>query len=393
VLNGIRIVDFSWILGGPFASQLLAQMGAEVIKVEPPSGDQSRTYPPYFFEGDSAYYLSINRGKKSIVLDLKKDGARAAMRDLVAKSDVVMYGFTPDVPKRLGIDYESLAAINPKIVLGELIGLHDQGPFAQVPAVDNIAQALGGIMSITGEPGGKPCRVGYQIADLAAGLYLANGILGALIRALKTGKGGKVQVSLLDTQVALLTWHAQNYFASGDIPKALGSRHATIAPSEVFECGDGRYISISAVSDEFWKKLCEILSEPQLAVDPRFASIPLRTQNKEALAAELGKIFKRATADEWAWVLQSARLPAGKVHNVAEAVEQPVAFLRKMVEELPHPITGAAMRFLGNPIKHEGAQFLSYPPKLGEHTRAVLSEVCGYDNAKLDALAAGGAFG
>jgi CoA:oxalate CoA-transferase len=386
VLQGLRILDLTWILGGPFATQLLAQMGAEVIKIEPPDGDQSRTYPPYFFEGDSAYYLSVNRGKKSVVLDLKQAAAKEAFNTLVKNADAVMYGYAPDVPQRLGIDFETLRQINPKIVVGQLIGLHDQGPYRNMPAVDIIAQAMGGIMSITGEPDGKPVRVGYQIADLAAGLFLANGTLGGIVRALKSGAGSKVQVSLVDCQVALLSWYAQNYFVSGEVPRASGSRHPTIAPSEAFLCRDGRYIAVSGVADNFWKLLCEALGEPELFKDPRFASIDLRTKNVDALASELGKIFARAGADEWAFVLGQARIPSGKVNNVEEALQHPITLLRGMVEDLAHPLSGAAMRFLGNPLKHDGSALLSYPPRLGEHTREVLSEICGYDDNKLAAL-------
>jgi CoA:oxalate CoA-transferase len=241
-------------------------------------------------------------------------------------------------------------------------------------------------MSITGEPGGAPMRIGYQIADLAAGLFLANGTLGGIIKALKTGSGSKLQVSLVDCQLALLTWQAQNYFVSGEIPGANGSRHPTIAPSQAFLCRDGRYVAISGVSQSFWETLCVTVEEPALAKDPRFATLELRTKNIDALGQELGRIFARAGSDEWAFALGQARIPSGKVHNVEEALNQPLAVLRRMVEELEHPATGAEMRFLGNPIKHEGSAFLSYPPRLGEHTRAVLREICGYDDGKLDAM-------
>ena len=234
MLSSLRILDLTWVLGGPFASQVLAELGAEIIKIESPDGDQSRAYPPYYFEGESAFFLSINRGKKSVAINLKSIRGREVFHDLVRQCDVVMYGFAPDVPARLGIDFAALEKINPRIVVGQLIGLHDAPPYATQPSFDTIAQALGGVMSITGEVDGKPNRVGYQVADLAAGLYLANGILAAVIHALKTGVGKKIQVSLLDCQLAMLTWQAQNYFVSGDVPRATGTRHATLAPSEAF---------------------------------------------------------------------------------------------------------------------------------------------------------------
>jgi CoA:oxalate CoA-transferase len=391
VLESIRVIDLTWILGAPFATQLLAQMGAEIIKVEPPSGDQARTYPPFTADGQSAYFMSINRGKKSLALDLKKPQAREVLYDLVRGADVIMYGYTPDVPKRLGIDWETLQTINGRIVLGQLIGLHDEGPYAEVPAVDIIAQALSGIMDITGEPGGGPVRIGYQIADLAAGLFLANGVLGALIKALKTGCGSRVQMSLLDGQLALLTWQAQNHFVTGTIPQAMGSRHPSIGPSQAFRCQDGRYIAISGVSDDFFRTLCQTLKAPGLADDARFSSVQLRMENIDALAAELQCVFLTAPADQWVCALQEARLPGGKVHNVKEALEQPLAALRYMVEEVRDPVGGGTLKFLGNPIKHEGAAFLSYPPRVGQHSEEVLRETCGYDEAKIAALRASGA--
>ena len=386
MLQSLRVLDLTWILGGPFASQLLAQLGAEVIKIEPPSGDQARRYPPHYFEGESAFFLSANRGKKSVALDLKQAAGRQALYDLAEKSDVVMYGYAPDVPKRLGIDFDSLAKINSRIVVGELIGLHDEGPYANLPCVDIIAQALGGVMSITGEPGGKPVRIGYQIADLAAGLYLANGILAAVIASLKSGAGRKVQISLVDCQLALLTWQAQNYFLTGEVPGPTGSRHATIAPSEAFLCGDGRYVAVSAVGEQFWAPFCAALEAPQLVDDARFATPELRVRNVALLAEELRKIFFRAGSDEWTRRLAQARIPSGKVHDIAEALTLPLAQLRGMVETLAHPQSGTAMRFLNGAIKFDGAAALSYPPALGAHTREVLCAVCGYDETKLREL-------
>lgn len=391
MLSSLRVLDLTWVLGGPFASQVLAELGAEIIKVESPSGDQSRDYPPYYFEGDSAFFLSINRGKKSIVINLKSAQGRDVFYDLVRKSDVVMYGFAPDVPARLGIDFESLKKINPQIVVGQLIGLHDEPPYATQPSFDTIAQALSGIMSITGEPNGKPNRVGYQVADLAAGLYLANGILAGVIHALKTGEGKKIQVSLLDCQLAMLTWQAQNYFVSGDIPQATGTRHATLAPSEAFRCADEKFIAISASTDQFWQPLCKAIGAPELATDARFTDGEARIKNVAALAEELARIFTRFKRDDAVTCLEQARVPVGAVNNVAEALAQPLATIRQMVTALPHPVSGAMLKFLGNPFKYDGAATLDYPPALGAHTAEVLSAVCGYDAATLQNLHTQGA--
>ena len=391
MLSSLRVLDLTWVLGGPFASQILAELGAEIIKIEAPDGDQSRAFPPHYFEGESAFFLSINRGKKSIIINLKSAQGREVLYDLVRVSDVVMYGYAPDVPVRLGIDFATLEKINPRIVVGQLIGLHDAPPYASQPSFDTIAQALSGVMSITGGSDGQPNRVGYQVADLAAGLYLANGILAGVIHALKTGAGKKIQVSLLDCQLAMLTWQAQNYFVSGEIPHGTGTRHPTLAPSEAFRCLDGKFVAISASTEQFWKPLCEAINAPHLATDPRFQSGESRIQHVEALAAEISKIFSRFKSNDIVPMLERARVPVGAVNDIEEALAQPVALLRHMVQNLPHPISGAAMQFVGNPFKYEGSIPLTYPPTLGAHTESILRDVCRYDATKIAALNAAGA--
>ena len=391
MLSSLRVLDLTWVLGGPFASQVLAELGAQIIKIESPDGDQSRAYPPYYFEGDSSFFLSINRGKKSVVINLKSTEGRGVFYDLVRKCDVVMYGFAPDVPARLGIDFTVLEKINPRIVVGQLIGLHDAPPYATQPSFDTIAQALGGVMSITGDGDGKPNRVGYQVADLAAGLYLANAILAGVIHALKTGTGKKIQISLLDCQLAMLTWQAQNYFVSGEVPRATGTRHPTLAPSEVFCCKDGKFVAISASTEQFWQPFCKAIDAPQLALDPRFTNGELRIKNVAALAQELSRIFSHLNSTDAVECLTRARVPVGAVNNVADALAQPVAILRDMVQTLPHPISGAAMKFLGNPFKYDRAAPLSYPPQLGAHTAEILTALCGYDATTLQNLHTQGA--
>ena len=388
MLDGVKILDLSHVLGGPFAGQLLAQLGAEVYKVESPEGDYSRTVPPHWFEGDSSFFLSCNRGKKSVVLDLKHPDGKQALYDLVKAADAVIYGFAPDVPKRLGIDFDSLAKINPRIVVGELIGLHDEPPYSKAPSFDLIVQALAGFMSLTGEPGRTPVRAGYQVADLAGGLYLAVGTLGALYKALKSGKGRKVQVSLLDCQIAMLTWQAQNYFISGEVPGATGARHPMIAPSEVFKCADGEWLAVSPTGEGFWREFCKVTGLPDLVTDPRFSTPKARVENVEALAAVLGKAFAAKPAAQWEAEFFAARVPAGKVKDVGEAVGQPVVALRAMVDEVANPRTGAMMRMLGGALKYENGPVLGYPPALGQHTNEALQALCGYSDEKLEALGA-----
>ncbi len=388
MLSGFRILDLTWVLGGPFAGQLLAQLGAEVIKVEPLDGDLARQLSRRSteFEGDPAFFLSVNRGKSSLALDLKNPDGRAVLHDLIRHSDAVIYGFAPNVPKRLGLDRDSLLAINPRLTVAQLIGLHDEPPYAEAPAFDLIIQALAGVMSITGDRHGEPVRVGYQIADLAGGLYLALGCVGGMLKSLKTGAGEHVQVSLLDCQLALLTWQAQNYFVSGEVPGPSGARHPVIAPSDIYRCLDDQYIAISPTGQQFWEAFCAAIERHDLLHDPRFNSPKSRIENVLALTEVLSTEFRQRSSAQWQSALFDARIPAGPVHNVAQAVNQPLAQLRSMREELAHPRTGQPMQFLGNPFKYTQAQPLSYPPSLGADTREVLQRVCGYDDARIDAL-------
>lgn len=392
MLESLRILDLTWVLGGPYAGQLLAQLGAEVIKVESPSGDPSREIPPYFFDGDSSFFLSVNRGKSSVVIDLKSPEGLEVFYDLVRESDAVIYGYAPDVPKRLGIDYESLRAINPRICVGQLIGLHDGGDFARAPAYDLIVQALGGIMSINGYPDRPPARVGYQIADLAGGAYLALAVCGALAGRTAT-EGGQVQVSLLDCQLALLTWQAQNYFISGEVPQASGSRSPMIAPSEVFAAADGTYLAVSPTGTKFWTSFCEVIGLPELAKDPRFATRIGRLENVEELAEIIAERFQTKTSADWLESFAAERVPVAPVLNVAEAVRQPLAHLRNMTETVTNPATNHATEFLGNPFKYEKSGPLSYPPQRGEDTAEVLKNVCGYSNEKIAELSQNGSIG
>jgi CoA:oxalate CoA-transferase len=243
---------------------------------------------------------------------------------------------------------------------------------------------------LTGEPGGKPVRGGYQVADLAAGLYLALGVLAAVIEARATGVGRKIQTTLLDCQLALLTWQAQNYFVTDEVPQASGSRHATLAPSEAFVCADDKYIVVSASTQAHWKLFCQAIGGADLEDDLRFATAAARIANVDALAQTLAETFRSRPAAHWVECIGKAGVPVGHVNNVGEALAQPLAGLRGMVEQLTHPVTGSALKFVGNPIKFDGSKALPYPPALGAHTRLVLSEVCGYDDARIDELQSAG---
>jgi crotonobetainyl-CoA:carnitine CoA-transferase CaiB-like acyl-CoA transferase len=388
MLSDFRILDLTWVLGGPFAGQLLSQLGAEVIKIEPLEGDLSRRVSSHSteFDGDSGFFLSVNRGKSSIALDLKKPEGQAVMHDLARNADAVVYGFAPAVPVRLGLDRETLHQVSPRLTIAQLIGLHDEPPYADAPAFDLVVQAMAGVMSITGERNGAPVRVGYQVADLVGGLYLALGCVGGMLKSLKSGRGELVQVSLLDCQLAMLTWQAQNYFISGEQPFASGARHPVIAPSDIFPCADGKFIAISPTGQQFWQEFCAAIGRPEIAEDPRFNHPKRRIENVAALTELLSEVFRSRTSAEWGAQLFAERVPAAPVNSVAEALAQPLATIRKMVEELPHPHGAGALKFLGNPFKYAACKELSYPPAHGAHTRAVLERVCGYDAAAIDRL-------
>ncbi len=388
MLSDFRVLDLTWVLGGPFAGQLLAQLGAEVIKVEPIEGDLSRRVSSHSteFEGDSGFFLSVNRGKESIAVDLKHQAGREIIHDLARHSDAIVYGFAPRVPKRLGLDPETLHRINPKLAIAQLIGLHDEAPYDDTPAFDLVIQAMAGLMSITGERDGAPVRVGYQVADLVGGLYLALGCVGAMLRALKSGKGEAVQVSLLDCQLAMLTWQAQNYFISGETPFANGARHPVIAPSDIYPCANGEYIAISPTGQQFWNNFCAAIGRPDLADDERFSHPKSRIRNVADLTNILTDVFRSRSSDEWSETLFNERIPAATVNSVAKAVAQPLANIRRMVEEIEHPEKPRTLKFLGNPFKYADAKPLSYPPHHGANSRKILSSVCGYDDARIDKL-------
>ena len=388
MLSSFRVLDLTWVLGGPFAGQLLSQLGAEVIKVEPLEGDLSRQVSRHGseFHGDSGFFLSVNRGKNSIALNLKTDKGKEILHDLVRKSDAIIYGFAPSVPKKLGLDEETLHKINPKIAIGQLIGLHDEPPYSEAPAFDLVIQALSGVMSITGEKNGAPVRVGYQIADLAGGLYLALACVGAMLKSLKTGVGETVQISLLDCQLALLTWQAQNFFVSGEVPFANGARHPVIAPSDIYPCLDGNFIAISPTGQDFWRMFCNAIDRPDLIEDQRFNLPKSRVENVQALTEILSEKFSKQTSDYWEKTLFEKRIPSAKINNVEQALNQPLAQLRNMVEEVNHPTHTDGINFLGNPFKYAKSNKLNYPPALGGETRDILSRVCGYSDLKITEL-------
>ncbi|MGH8758201.1 MAG: CaiB/BaiF CoA transferase family protein [Burkholderiales bacterium] len=391
MLSGKLILDLSWVLGGPFAGQLLAQLGAEVVKVEALEGDYARRVPPVSPEQDSPFFLSVNRGKRSIAIDLKSAEGKKALDDLVRQADAVIYGFAPSVPARLGLDFATLSAINPRIVVAQIVGLHDKGEYANAPAFDLMLQAMSGLMSITGEEGGKPVRVGYQVADLAGGLYLALATTAALVKALTTGKGEQIQISLFDTQIAMLTWQAQGWLSGGPVPHATGARHAIIAPSDTYRAADGKWLALAPTGDAFWRKLCDAIDRPELADDERFRDAACRIGNVEALTGELGEAIALKSSAEWMAIFSSARVPAAVVQGIDEALQHPLIQARQMVEQVARPNGSASLPMLGNPFKYADTPILAYPPSLGADTAEVLKRVGGYSSMQIAQLAKSGA--
>jgi CoA:oxalate CoA-transferase len=386
LLAGVRVVDLTRVLAGPYASMILADLGAEVIKIElPGQGDEARGFGP-FQNGESAYFTSINRGKKSVTVDLRTPRGRELVQGLVGRCDVLIENFRPGSMKRFGLDYESLHQAYPRLVYASVSGFGQTGPYAQRPAYDVIIQAMGGIASITGAPGGAPVRVGSSIGDLSAALFGVIGILAALNQAQKSGQGQQVDISMLDCQVALLENAIARYYVAGEIPGPLGSRHPAITPFQFFEAADG-YVVIAAGNDTLWKRLCEAMGTPELVEDPRFDTNARRTENQDALEVLLAAALGKKTVAEWEEVLGQAGVPCGPLHNIEQVVGDEQVRARRMIAELHHPRAGtqampnSPLKFSETPVE------LREPaPLLGQHTGEVLEGLLGLSGQALEQL-------
>jgi CoA:oxalate CoA-transferase len=348
-LSGILVVDLTRVLAGPFCTMVLADLGARVIKVEAPgTGDDARRIGP-FVDGGSAYFLSLNRGKESLALDLRSDEGRAIFERLLARADVLAENFRPGVMQRLGYGWEILAARFPRLVMASLSGFGQTGPYAERPAYDVIAQAMGGIMSLTGHPGSGPTRVGTSTGDITAGLFAAIGILAALAARERSGRGARVDVSMLDAQVATLENAIVRYFASGEVPGPLGSRHPSIAPFQALATGDG-HVVVAAGNDALFAKLCRAVGRPELAQAGEFASNELRTRSADALARQLEAALASHGSAFWLEKLGAAGVPCGPVNDIAQVAADPQVAARNMLVA----VAGTALRVAGNPIKLSG---------------------------------------
>jgi len=378
-LDGITIVDFSRVLAGPYCTMLAADMGARVIKIEHPErGDDTRAWGPPFLAGESAYYLSINRNKESVAIDFKTPLGRQALDELIGRADVLVENFRPGTLDRLGLGYNDLQVRYPRLIYASISGFGLNGPRREEAGYDAVAQAEGGLMSITGAPDGPAVRLGVAIADIAAGMFAFQGILLALISRAQRGRGQHVDVSLLDSVAALLTYQAARYFATGIAPARTGNRHMTIAPYDTFEMRDGVLV-LAIGTDAQWRTFCTTLARADLAADSRFATNAQRVERFDELRPLVSDTLAPYRLNQAVELLRDAGVPCGAVRSIAEALDDPQIIARAMIEEIDHPAIGP-LKLLGLPVKLSatpGSVRLP-PPRLGEHTRAVLSGDLGW---------------
>jgi crotonobetainyl-CoA:carnitine CoA-transferase CaiB-like acyl-CoA transferase len=390
-LTGVRVLDLTRVLAGPFCTQTLADMGAEVIKIEEPGkGDDTRRWPP-FVGGEATYFLSVNRGKQSVTVNLKAAEGVDLIRRLAARSDVLVENFRPGTMDRLGLGYRALRRVNPRLVYCSISGFGESGPEAHRAGYDLIVQGESGIMDLTGFPDGPPVKVGNSIADLVAGLSAAHGIVLALLARARTRRGQKVEIAMLDVMASLLTYQAGLYFQTGARPTRKGNQHPSIVPYEVFRAADG-YLTLGVANNSLWKQCCAALGRPELADDPRFATEARRVENRAALVPILDDIFAGATVDEWLKRLEAAGVPAGRIKSVAEVCESEHLKARGMIVRLPHPTAGT-VTVLGVPVRLHATPgaVTAPPPVLGQHTEQVLRRVLGLRPAAIARLRRAGA--
>jgi len=385
-LEGVRILDLTRVLAGPYATMILADLGADVVKIEMPEiGDDSRHFGPHI-KGESAYFMSINRNKRSMALNLKKEEGKKLFLKMIKKFDVVVENFRPGTMEKLGLGYDMLKTINPKLVYAATSGYGHTGPYSKRPAYDAVVQAMGGLMSITGELGGKPTRVGSSIGDITAGLFTTIAILTALTNRSTTGKGQKVDIAMLDCQVAILENAIARYTAGGEIPKPIGNRHSSIVPFEPFEARDGE-IMIAVGNDAIWHKFCNTIEKAELIDDVKFCTNVLRHENHSLLKPIISEEIKKKTIKEWQNILDTAGVPNGPINTIDKVVKDPQIIAREMIVEVEHPIAGK-VKIPGIPIKlsETPGEITRSAPLLGEHTKEVLKEVLGYDDNKIKSL-------
>jgi len=385
-LSGVRVLDLTRVLAGPFCSMILGDMGAEVIKIEEPGkGDDTRSWPP-FLGGEATYFLAVNRNKQSLTLNLKAPEGRDLLKRLVRKSDVLLENFRTGTMERLGLGYATLKKVNPRLVYCAISGFGESGPEAARAGYDLIVQAESGLMDITGFEDGPPVKVGTSIADLVAGMSAAHGVTLALLARTRTRKGQKVELSMLDAMAALLTYQAGIYFGTGARPSRRGNKHPSIVPYEVFKASDA-YLTLGVANNSLWERACAAMERADLIKDPRYAREADRVTNRETLVPLLNKILGLRSADDWMKRFEAVGVPAGRIRTVAEVCESEHLKARGMIVTLPHTKAGN-LRVLGVPIRLHGTpgKATAAPPLLGEHTDRVLSRVLGMGKAEATRL-------
>ncbi|MFF5989618.1 CaiB/BaiF CoA transferase family protein [Prauserella flavalba] len=393
-LGHLKVIDLTQVMAGPYCCQLLGDLGADVIKVEPVGkGDATRQATGHRLpHGESAAFLAVNRNKRSIALDLKSDRGREAFYRLIRDADVVVESFRPGVAAKLGVDYPALRAVNERIVYASISGFGQTGPYAQRPGYDLIAQAMSGVMSVTGDADGDPVKSGVPVADMSAGLFCAVGILSACLSREVTGQGQAIDTSLYDAALALSIWETSELWATGKAPQRLGSAHRVNAPYQALPTRDG-HLTIGANNDRLWQRLCSVLGREDLLADERFAGNTDRVRHREELAAELSATLKERDTDDWVGALLEAGVPAGPIRDYAQSCSDPHTLAREMVVELDHPTEGK-VRSLGIPVKlsETPGTIRRVAPALGEHTDELL-RAAGWTDEEIATLRAEGAVG
>ncbi|MCD6073363.1 MAG: hypothetical protein K0Q70_246 [Rhodospirillales bacterium] len=394
-LAGIRVLDMTEFLAGPFGTQILGDLGAEIIKIEHFDGDSSRHVPPHYIAGSSTYFHAISRNKKSMVVDLKHPDGIAAIKELALKCDILFENRRPGVLARLGLVYDELKKQNPGLIWCSLSGFGQDGPDRDRAAYDMIVQAMSGVMSLTGEKGGRPVRAGVPIGDAVAGMYGSIGILAALSRRHATGQGDHIDISMLDVQVAMLTYQAAVYLHSGNVPGLQGREHDSIPTYRCFAAGDGIEIAVTANTDKMLQDMCDVLGIPDTLKDPRFANKDARLKHKADLVPLIEKAFLNHKADDLVKEFLRRGIPCGPINTIDRALAEPQIVHRGMILELKGEDEEQRARVIGNPIKirDSGRTEHDYPPYLGGDTRDVLKDILGYDDAKIDQMVSSRAVG
>ena len=391
-LDGIRVLDLTRTVAGPFCTQMLGDMGADVIKVEEPShGDETREWGP-FWDDLSTQFVSFNRNKRSIALNLRDPHAVEVCRQLAQSADVMVENFRAGTADRMGLGYDAMSQLNPRLVYCAVSGFGRTGPMASRPGYDLIVQGYGGLMSTTGEPDGPPLRVGYSMVDIFTGMMAYGAIITALLARETTGKGQMVEASLLEGLVANMSYHATGYMASGRIPGRMGSAHPSLAPYQAFPSSDGHFI-LGCANDGLWQRLCPAIGRPDLLEDPRLKTNVGRVAHREEVIDTLSRHFRTKTTAEWVAIIMEAGVPCGPINQVSDVVSDPQVLARNMIVSANHPQV-PDLKVPGSPLKlaDHPSSVRRYPPDLGEHTAEVLQEL-GYSQADIDALAQAGAIG